>query len=218
MPPQTPTQPPGQPSDPNQLKPYMPTPGSKFDFILNASQKPKRNLLGAISQVPRAILIPVVIIVLLFGLITVSSILSGRNDSTTKQLVSLAARQQEIVRVSGVAANLLQDNITQNLEATAKISLASDQAQLLSYLKTNHIKADTKSLSVRINKSTDTQLAAARQSNNADEVYTAYLKTQLTDYRNAIQAAFLKAGPKARVILNDSFDSAGVILDQITKK
>lgn len=217
MPPQTPAQPPAPPTKPED-KLYTPPSGSKFDFIMTAGQKQKRGLTGVVSGLPRSMVILVVVIFSLFGLIFISTFLSSRNSAGTKQLIDIAARQQEIVRVSSLAAELLRDNTALNLEATTETAIASDRAQLLSYLEINRIKVSDKAMLAHEDPESDTKLKAARQSNSAEEAYTAYVKAQLTDYKAALQTAYVKAGPKAQIILQESFDSADLILKDIAKK
>ncbi len=209
---------PPQSLPPTDSKDYAPPPGSKFDFILNSGQKPKRKITSSLSKIPRSILIPVGALILLFILLSLPSLFSGKNKAVTNQLIGLAARQQEILRVSDVAEPLLQENDTHNLEATTTASITSDQIALTGYLGKNNVKLDGKTLAAYINKTIDSQLATAHQSNAADQAYMDYLAEKLADYRASLKSAYAEAGPNAQLIINDSYDSAGLILGDLVKQ
>ena len=209
MPPRTPS----QPTKPDDSKIYSPPAGSKFDFILKNDQAPKSRL--AMPSLPKPVLFLLTGVLILFTLIIIFSLLSSRGNAGTKQLVDLLSRQQEIIRVSSIAKPLLRNSDTLNLEATAEASATSDKAQLLAYLKAIYIKVNQKKLTIYLNKTSDSSLKTAAQNNNADSIYTAYLKTHLADYRAALRAAFADTGQNGRLILSDAFDSTQVILNNL---
>lgn len=193
--------------------PYAPAGGSRFDFMLNNKQVKGRGFgLLHFSQ-PRNLLIAVIALVVL--VIIGSSFLGGHGSIPTKDLEAIASRQQELIRVSGVAQPLLQQPQTVNLNATVTAAVTSEQAQLINYMKNQGVTVPTKTLAIDLNQTIDSQLNTARQANSADQTYTSYLKQQLASYQSLINAAYPKAGTNGKALLKDSYDSTTVLLSSL---
>lgn len=192
------------PLPPNNQPPK--TEPSPYGFIFNSGQKPKRSfsLSGFGMSRPVAIGAAIVggflLIVLVLGLI-------GGGGGSNSALTDIAARQQEIIRVSGLTSGKTQDPQTQNLALSVNAVLTSHKVQLTKYLG---IKINDNSLAGYLNKSTDSQLLAASQNNNYDSTYLGYLQTSLNAYLRAIESA--KAPTDAKNILDSAASDTQTLL------
>ncbi|MBI4034667.1 hypothetical protein HY380_02080 [Candidatus Saccharibacteria bacterium] len=199
---------------PNDDQLYSPSQTSNFDFIMNAGQKPKSKMPFKLpGGGPLKILM--ILVVLMVIVLIVVGLFGGGNQVAKVELLDIAARQQEIIRVGDVAQELLQDETSQNLEATTQATLTSQQVELMGYLSGNNIKVGDKDLASRQNGDTDDQLTTARQSNKADSLYQQYLKQQLTDYRGSLRSLYDQADSQLKNILSSAYDSTGVVLEQL---
>jgi len=196
----------------NNQNQYAPPAGNKFDFILNDKQGAPRRFGLPFGKLPRLVSLIIVAVVVILLIVIGSSLLGKKSSVPTQDLEAIAAQQQEIIRVSGVAQSLLQQAQTINLDATTTTAITSEQKQLISYLSLNHVKIPDSVLNGDVNQSIDTQLNNARQSNSADQAYSSYLKQQLNTYQALINAAYPKAGPNGKVLLQDSYNSTSVLL------
>jgi len=147
-------------------------------------------------------------------LIVVLSIFSGRDASKAQPFISVLARGQETLRVTKVAQQLnFQDPQTQALATTVTNSLSSDQAQLIKYMATYHLKYSKQQLAADTDKTEDSSLNSAAQNNSLDTAYISYLKTALARYQADLKAAYKVAGPVGKQLLSESYDSASALLN-----
>ena len=199
MPPSTPTAPVSSPS-----------PNPQYDFILRDPQQSKRGF--GLPSLPKPMLILVGVVGLTFIIIIIAAVLGGGKGGSTQQLVEVVGRAQEIARVSTNMQQQSQDPDTQYLAATTQIALASEQYQLTTYLAKHGVKITPAELLVYKNSSTDTQLQAAKQNNDLETSYDAYLKTSLAAYQNAINNVKVGAPAARLAILNSASTSTQVLL------
>jgi len=192
------------------MQPQSPNPD--FDFMLKDQPKAGRRL--ALPDMPRPVKIILGVIAAIVVLIIIFSLVSGRGKVDTKPYMDVLARGQETLRVTSYVQTLkLQDPQVQSLAATVSSALASDKQQIIAYLQTNHVKVDPKALATDADKTTDTNLQTASQNNNLDSVYQNYLRNALIEYENDIRAAYQKAGPKGKEILNAASISTTTLLN-----
>lgn len=182
----------------------------QFDFILKDSPKPPRQYPW--SSLPKPLVLIAGISLLLIIGITIFSLLFGNRVSNGGQLIDIMARAQEISRVSTLAQQQASANDTKALALTTGDSLSSEQQEIAKYLKAHKIKADPKKLNARHNKSTDDELQAASQSNNYDQTYLSYLKTNLAEYSSALNNAYNGAPEDLQVTLKEAYSSTQQIL------
>jgi len=183
-----------------------------YDF-LNKTIVSKSNPL---TNVPKPVAIIGIALIVIISFFVVSSQINKHRGAGYKMLDDLAARQQEIVRVSEVAKPLLKTQAGLNTLATAETSVHSDEVRLITYLSTNHAKIGNKQLAIYANPATDSSLNTGSINNQADQVYLSYLKQALTSYQGYIVAANAKApGPNARLLLSDAYSSAGIVLSRL---
>ena len=189
-----------------------PSAPGQFDFMMKEQPKPPGRLSSLLSGVPRPAKLALAAIGVIFVLVILYSLFFGGKATNADQLTAVAARAQEIARVSTLVRTSSQNADTQGLAATTGEALASQEQQLVAYLKTQGIKTNTKKLAVKLDKSTDTALTAAQQNNNYDQTYFNYLKTNLATYQNDLTAAYKVAGKKAQAILNAAYQSVQTLL------
>ncbi|MEK7096280.1 MAG: hypothetical protein AAB896_03260, partial [Patescibacteria group bacterium] len=184
----------------------------QFDFMMKEQPKPPGRFSSLLSGIPKPAKIILGAVVGLFLLIMLYSLFFGGKTTNVDQLTAVAARAQEIARVSTLAQTGSQNADTQGLAATTVEVLASQEQQLTSYLKTSGVKVDAKILVSKLDKNTDAALTAALQNNNYDQAYFDYLKTNLTAYQNDLNLVYKGAGKKAQDILSAAYSSVQILL------
>ena len=195
----------------NTQPPPAPAPG-QFDFMMKDQPKPPGRVGSLLSGIPKPAKIILVAVVGLFLLVILYSLFFGGKTTNADQLVGVAARAQEIARVSTLVQQQSANTDTKALASTTSASLSSQQKQLVIYLKSQGIKTDTKKLASRLDKNTDAQLLAAQQNNNYDQTYFNYLKTNLAAYQNNINTVQKGVGKKAQTILSTANTSVQTLL------
>lgn len=209
--------PPQQPQNPQVPPAPTPTsPSPEYDFIYS-NQQPKRRfgfgLPGGNNLTKLTLLIVGAGAVIGILIIILSSVL-GPKDVNTKQVTDIMARAQEISRVSTLVGQQTGlDSDAKNLAATTTASMDSEEMQLKAYLSNAHKKVGSKDLLLHMDKTVDTQIQAAIQTNSLSTAYSVYLKKQLTDYQSALKTAYDgTTSTKLRPLLQDAYDSTQVIL------
>lgn len=180
--------------------------------MMKDQPKPAGKFSSLFSGVPKPAKIALMIIGALFILVIIYATFFGGKASNADQLTAVAARAQEIVRVSTLVQTAAQNADTKGLAATTSETLASQEQQLKSYLKSNKIKVNTKKLAAKLDKTSDTALTTALQNNNYDQAYFDYLKTNLASYQTDMNTANKGAGKKAQAILRAAYQSVQTLL------
>ena len=188
------------------------SPNPDFDFILKNDQSARRRLPLPTLNLPKPAKITLSAVAALFILIIIYAALSGRGSGNRQSIIAAIQRGQEIIRVTGVVDQQLQDPGTQALAATVSNTLSSEQKQLTDYLATSHTSVSSSQLDADTDKSTDSSLQSAAQNNNLDVAYVSYLQAGLSKYSSDIQTAYKSAGPNGRQILNDAYNSVQVLV------
>jgi len=193
------------------MQPQNPNPD--FDFMFKDKQSSKKSLLPSLN-LPKPAKIGLAIVVGLIILTVISSLLSGRNKGSTQAFIDVLARGQETQRVTQLVQQQLQlqDPQTTALAATVSSCLASDTAQITSYLSKNHIKVNATQLAADKDPSTDANMQTASQNNNLDSAYVNYLKGALGKYETDLQTAYKSAGPNGKQLLQTAFGSTDTLL------
>ena len=194
------------------MQPKSPNPD--FDFMLKNRQASKKRLPLPSLNLPKPVKIVLAAVAGLLILVVILSLLSGRGNANSKNMISVLARCQETLRVTAVAQQLtFRDPQTQALAATVTDVFSSENAQLSKYLSGNHISASAGQLAVDKNPAIDSSFQSASQNNSLDATYVSYLKNALGLYETDLQTAYKTSGPNGKIILNNAFDSAKTLLN-----
>lgn len=177
-----------------------------YSFIMNS--KPSDNK----RSLPQLNLRLVVII--LGGLLVIMGLIAliASRSKPQPEMVGAAARASEIARVSDLVTASSSDSTTKYLAATVSSTMNSEQSEITSYLKGNHLKFSSSALLGDKNLSTDSQVQAASQNNTLSQMYYSYLKANLAKYLADLSAAAKTTGPKGRAITTNATNSTQAIL------
>jgi hypothetical protein len=202
------------------MDPYTPAPAPSgqdpYHFIMNEPHTPKKGLLPSPnhSSLKSRILIALglgtilVIVAILF-----SSLVLGNKDKNAQSLISLVAQQQEIVRVSDLALKSATDSSTKAYAETVKLSVATQQAELTTYLTKQKQKITPLQIAAKKDVKTDAALEAALKNNRFDDTYMEIIKEDLTTYQASLESSYNAAStPTAKTILKNGFTSTANLL------
>ena len=188
-----------------------------YDFIVNPNSSAQRVKFGAglsgSSLITRIALLGGVLVVVLIVAAVVISALSPK--SSTPELISIAERQQEIVRVSTAATKQTTSQDAQNFVSNVQASVSSDQQQVLAYLQAHGTKLGDKILATDQSAQTDTQLGNAATANNYDSAVTQTLVSELQTYQGLLRTMYGQTNSSsAKAMVQIQFSSAGLLIQQ----
>jgi len=191
-----------------------------YEFILNPQQAPKSNgLVGILrggSILKLVGLIGGAAIVLIIVIVALSSLLGGGKDYST--LVVVAEDQAELIRIATLGTSSATGQSTQNVAYNAKLSLTSNQQQLLAYLSSNGKKVSVKQLALKQNAGSTTTLKNAIATSTFDSAFNDVMKTDLTTYMKDLSTAYkTNPGPKGKVLLSKTYNQAELLQAQLTQ-
>jgi hypothetical protein len=214
--------------DPNSQQPGLPplqpgssapqqTPGNNpYGFILDTQHQPKKGLIP--NHNPNSTRSRILVALgagtaLVIVAIIAFSLISGGGDNNSQLLTSLAAEQQEIIRVADLGVKGATDPSTQALAEVTKLSVISQQNKLTTYLTDHGVKLAPTSLNTKLNKATDTTLTDATASNRFNDVFTETIKKSLTSYAANVKQSYDSASNTAsKTLLADSYNSTNNLL------
>ncbi len=189
---------------PQNSQPQVPN----YNFILQDSPKPKRRFRLPLPPMPKPLAISVVAVVGLFLIIIIYSLLTGGGDKTSG-FAGIAARAQEISRVSELVNQASDDPTVKSLALTSETTMKSAVAQIQSYLTKNGAgKISPATLATYKKTTTDTEVTSADQNNTLASYYKSYLKDALATYQTGIQTTYDSASSKAKPVLSGIYQSA----------
>lgn len=200
---------------PQQTTPPQPN----FDFIMNPQQPTKHSPLGGGSSMATRIL---VVVGGLFVLAIIAAIFMrflGSGGAFDKAaMLTVIQDQTEIARLAttGQENSVSQEN--KNFSVTAKLSLQSDQKILLTYLAEKGYKPNPKTFVLKQSAATDKTLADAKSSSTFDTAYRDIMEKALTTYRQDLSTAYDGASDSTKEVLQKQYDSAGLLITQLTGK
>lgn len=206
---------------PNQ--PYQAPHPPEYGFIMDPAKPPRRGLpqLSGGSPMVKIAVILGGILVLLILFVIIRGIFSSGGGNTAA-MITVAQDQQELVHLSTNALEQLGNQeaalstANQNFTTTTQATMTSAQSQLLTYLKNNGIKVNAKVLTQSISTTTDQQLKSASTNSTYNSTYKQVMTDKLKDYQTDLQQAYKAApGPKGRELLNQQYDGAGLLLQQL---
>ena len=202
--------------------PPVQDPNNPYHFILSPQQNAKKSLLPVpqpSSKKGRILTVCALLVVVFIVFSLVSSLLSSQGKASQEQMVSIAARQQELIRVSTIGAQKAKSQEAKNLALTTQFTLTTDQIKLQATMLKSGIKLTSIQLNSRKNIKTDAQLIQADQTNQFDEVFSKTVTDELTSYQQAISTAFKQQkGPVTRALLTTEFNNAAIIIGPKTDR
>lgn len=205
---------------PNQGNPTPLPPSNDYDFIMNAGNKPSpgRFQLPGTPNSPtqKAMVMGGLIFFVILFLVLVFSVFSNLRKTDTASLSSLAAEQQEILRITALAQPNLKDPVSQTAAANTKATIQSQQNELIEHAKKIGGKIDKKELALKLDPKHTTDLETAAQTGKYDETYNAFLVTSLNTYQNDLKKAYEGASTSGQALLSTFYDSNALILEDIS--
>ncbi len=200
----------GTPAEPQPLSPVQ-----AYDFITNPAKPPRQSLLNGKPPAVRAAIVSGVLLVLIILGIFIKGLFGGSSNLTS--FISIAQDQEELIHIATGAA--LQKDLSinnKNLAATTKLSLATAQLQIITYLNTNHKKINPKVLNLKVSLETDDQLTAAAAATTYNQTFKEIMKTKLTSYMSDLEQSYGQTkGPKGLALLKSDYAGAQLLLEQL---
>jgi hypothetical protein len=189
-----------------------------YEFIVNPNTAKRRgSLLSSNAFVTKIAVIAGGAVLLMIVAGVVISALAPKSNAP--DLLAIAQRQQEIIRVSSSATTLAAGDDTKNLVTNINVTLTSDKMLTLSYLMAHGMKkVPAKTLALDKSAETDNTLASAATAGNYDAAAVQNLTGQLQTYERLLQKAYNEThGPIGRKLLQTDFTNADLLLQQAKK-
>lgn len=185
-------------------------PSNQYDFITNPSTPPKPGPFGSggLSKKKLALFAGGGLL-LLIVIVSVAASMLGGGPTNTDHLLAVAAKQNEIIRISDVAIKEAKGIEARNLAMTTKLSLRSDQSLLTAALKAQKVKVPKASKNAK----TDQMLTEATQNNRFDEVYLKFTQAELVDYQKKLNTAYKTTVSKnLKAALKTQYENASILI------
>lgn len=196
-----------------------------YGFIMDHGSGKKTSMFsgfGSGSSFKKATLVGGVLIAIVIVYIMISSLFLG-NKGYTSSFLLVAEQQQEILHFLTTATTGTSDSeiklsaANTNVAATLKLAIASSQADILAYLKSNGYKLNSTALGAKVSTAPDQKLAASQASGTYDLTFDSILTEQLNVYSQYLKAAYAKApGPNSQALIKSDFDQAQLMLGQVS--
>lgn len=183
---------------------------NQYDFIMQNPQRPRRQINFGNSPKQRAIIVVVGLILLIFLISFANSFLNRGSKAHSERLTDVVKAQQEIVRVSTLAAKDAKDPKTRDYALNTKYSIQTSQNDVKGLLSKRGVNAKklNKPLASSKNTKNDDTLKEGELNNRYDETYKALTNKQLSDYQKVLSAAFESSNAAEKKALTSSFDNA----------
>lgn len=192
-----------------------PQPGSNYDFIINPEKPAKRKLVGIGGDsfiIKVLLLVGGAIIVMAVLAIAINLLFGSRNS--VESLVLLSQDQQEITRLSGLGKDATSQDV-KNAAINTLLSVESQQAELMAYLAKRGREVKDVELDLKKDAAADKRLEIAKQASLFDSTYTNLMRTELTDYAQAIKSTYdATTIEQQRDLLNKHYKGVQLLLKQ----
>lgn len=184
---------------------------NQYDFILNDSPKPKRTLHFGNSTGSRIAMVVGALILIIVAVTVINSFLSKDSQAHAQRLTEVVQSQNEIIRVSALAAKDGKSPQTRNYALNTKLSVQSSQQEVKKLLASRGIKEKSlsKKLEASKNVKNDEILKEGNLNNRYDETFVALVNKQLSDYQTLISTTYESSSSTEKKALTASFENAG---------
>ncbi len=191
-------------------------PQSDYDFITNTGQAPKKSLLPSSgSKTSRIVVVAAVALFLIIAIGALFSLLGNAGKANVAALEAAALKQNELIRVADIGIKDARTQAAKDIATTTKLSMQSQQPQMLAALETAGRKLGSKELAAGQDRSVDQALTNATQNNRFDEEFLKIIAASLTEYQTIVQRAYEGVqSPRLRESLEVQFNSANVLAGQ----
>jgi len=188
-----------------------------YDFIMNPAPLPPKKKFavsgGGSSLRGKVLKLLAGAVLLIIVLIVGARLAFGNRTGNASTLVSLAATQQEIVRVTTLGLQKTKNPSVLAFAQTAKLTVSSQNSDLMAYLKKNGVKYKPEQLSAAKDSTFDDKLTSAAANNQLDEVFLDLLKASLDTYKTELKKDYnSSSNQKTKDLLSADYDSITVLL------
>jgi hypothetical protein len=203
---------------PNNQYPQSPTPpsgnfdSSQYDFIMNPGSPQKKSLLPGGPKAKMALLFGGIGLVVVLFLIIILSLLSG-GSSATDSLVTIARKQNEVVRIATIGTKNATDQKTMKLATMSQLVVTSDQKAMIDYLAKEGNKVGAKELAIGADSKSDQKLEAAESNGRFDETFTEIILVLLKEYQRSLRTGYEGLGKTGKEIIDQSYENVSLILE-----
>lgn len=158
----------------------------------------------------------IALVLILFLVIIVAIMNSG--SSSTGNLVTVARKQNEVVRVADLGVDDAGNEEAKKLATMTKLVVASDQKKMIDYLATQNKKVSNKDLAVGANQKTDQELEAAQSNGRFDEVFTQIMLKLLKEYQQSLRTGYEGLGVNGKQLIDANYENVSLILEDNTPR
>lgn len=207
---------------PNNQYPQSPTPpsgnfdSSQYDFIMNPGSPQKKSLLPGGPKAKVALLFGGIGLVVILFFVIILSVLSG-GSSATDNLVAVARKQNEVIRIADVGTKDATDEKTMKLATMTQLVVTSDQKAMVDYLAKEGNKVGAKDLAIGADSKTDQKLEAAESNGRFDETFTEIILALLKEYQRSLRTGYEGLGKAGKQIIDQSYENVSLILEDNTQ-
>lgn len=191
-------------------------PNNPYDFIMSPEQ-PKKPTFNFNASLPVKIAAGLGALLLLFIVGSIIKNLVFGSGDVPQSYVTVAQDQQAMLVILQNKDN--EQNLDESTKAfvtTANLSLSSSQSELIKYLALNKKEVSPKDLALKTDAASTKQLQDSIAASTYDQTFREIMKTKLTKYKQQLQTAYTEFdGQKGQALLDDSFDQAELLLDQL---
>ncbi len=153
---------------------------------------------------------------LLILLISVFIAVIFSEEDINANLVRIAQRQEEIVRIAERGSESARDNQLNSLATTTRAAIASSQNQTVNRLAQNEISLNSSQLELRQDETTTQELRSAEEANRFDEVFIEVFVAEISEYRADVEQTYEIATLTAdRELLEALYNEATLLLNTL---
>jgi hypothetical protein len=212
----------GQPQQPygqNSVLPPLTNTGASghnpYEFIMNP-QKKRRGLGLSGPGGSKNMIIVLCVAVLLLVVVGATLMSALKPKGNAADLIAIAQRQQEIVRIATEATKQVTTANASNFVTTTELTVTSSQTSLITYLQSHDgIKLKGKTLDLDASTKTDTLLSDAASANNYDTVVVQVLSSELDSYQALLQQTYkLTTSKSGKALLQQTFTATADLQSQ----
>ena len=191
-------------------------PQANYDFILNPQQSPQQPRFsggGNQSMAMRVLIVVGGLFALIIAAFIFMSLVSGGGNKDA--LLSAAQDQTELLRIAEGAKQNAKLETTKDFTMTLKLTIKSQQAELLAYMSQSNIKVDQKKLILKQSAQTDQRLATAISTNTYDTTYKSVMNDAIKVYQADLSAAYEASGETGKPLLRGHYEATELLLEQL---